>query len=157
MKPHRCRARINPSYSPGGVNVHLPSNTWLLGLTRICTPNGTWIVSAVFVRFANLSKDRQTDRQTDRPRHICSNKPHPALVRSAAMRPKRITGHCTSETDNTETARLQLSAEFLCVCQDAQPSRTNVHFTLRVRFDKSFALGRLPWAASALPPAPAGA
>ena len=51
-----------------------PSNTWFLGPTRIHTPNGTSIGSAVFAGLLSVTTD--TDRQTNRPRYIGNHRPH---------------------------------------------------------------------------------
>ena len=48
-----------------------PSSTWFLGSTRVHSPNGIWIGSAVFTGLTVI-----TDRETDRPRYsVCNNRP----------------------------------------------------------------------------------
>jgi len=48
------------------------SNTWFLGPTRVHTPNGIYIGSAVLARLTIV-----TDRPTDRPRcSVSNNRPH---------------------------------------------------------------------------------
>ena len=46
LRPHRRRARIVPSYSQGGTNVHLPpSKRWFFGPTRVCITNSRRLIS----------------------------------------------------------------------------------------------------------------
>jgi len=60
-----------------------PSNTWLLGPTRVHIPNGISIGSAVFAGITTV-----TDRPSDTPRYsVCNNRSH---LRSTAMRPKTL-------------------------------------------------------------------
>jgi len=62
--PHR----IAPSHG-GSVP---PSNTWFLGSTRLSTPNGISIGSAVFASLTTV-----TDEQTNEPRYsVSNNRPH---------------------------------------------------------------------------------
>ena len=61
-------------HSHGGSGP--PSNTWLPRLTRVLNPNGISIGSAVFAQLTSVT-DRQTFRQTDRPRYsVGNNRPH---------------------------------------------------------------------------------
>jgi len=48
------------------VEIWTPFNTWFLGPTRVTTPTGTSIGSAVF---AQPTRVPDTDRQTHRPRY----------------------------------------------------------------------------------------
>ena len=77
-------------FLPLKFSVHVwGSNTWFLGLTRVRTPNGISIGSAVFARFMVV-----TDRLTDSPRYsVCSDRPYLA---SAAMRPTN--NECSSKS-----------------------------------------------------------
>jgi len=53
--------------------VCTPPNTCFLGPTRVHDPNGISIGSAVFAGLTIVT-DRQTERQTDRPRYsVCNN------------------------------------------------------------------------------------
>jgi len=62
-------ARIDPSYSPSGANVHPPpSNAWFLGPMRVCLPrrNVISIGSAIFAGLTavtNTPTDKETSRQ----------------------------------------------------------------------------------------------
>ena len=74
----------------------LPSNTWLLGPTRVLNRNGMSIGSVVYAGLTTV-RDRQTDRQTqqptDRPRYTWWVTIGRIYVRSTAMRPKNKTIH----------------------------------------------------------------
>jgi len=50
-------------------------NTWFLGPTRVHNPNWMSIGSAI-LHASQLVSNRHTHTQTDRPRYICSNRPH---------------------------------------------------------------------------------
>jgi len=61
-----------------------PSNRWLLRSTRVHSPNGISIGSAIFARLTVV-----TDRLTDWPRYsVRNNRPH---LWSTAMRPNNYT------------------------------------------------------------------
>jgi len=67
-----------------------PSNTWFREPTRVFSPNGISIGSAVCAGLTSVT-DRQTDRQTDRPsvhrtRSITIGRIY-VSIRSTAMRP----------------------------------------------------------------------
>jgi len=66
-----------------------PSNTWLLGPTRVHIPYTNSIGSATFARLTIVT-DRQTHRLTDKPRYsVCDNTPHlQCKLRSTAVGPK---------------------------------------------------------------------
>jgi len=67
---------ILKTIAPSHGGIWTPSNTWFLGPTRVLNPNDISIDSAVFAGFSTVS-DRQTDRQTGRPRYsVCNNRPH---------------------------------------------------------------------------------
>ena len=57
------------------VGIWPPSNTWLLGPTRVHNPDGIWIG---LIRFCRAD---DCDRQTDRPSYsICNNRPHCSTI-----------------------------------------------------------------------------
>jgi len=61
-----------------------PSSTWFLGATRVHSPHGISISSAVFQGLRSW-QTRQTDRQTDHATRSVT-----LYVRSTAMRPNRL-------------------------------------------------------------------
>jgi len=69
------------------VAMMTSSNTWFPGPIQVNIPNSITIGSAAFAGLTVVT-DRQTDRQTGRPRYsACSNRPH---LGGAAMRPNRL-------------------------------------------------------------------
>jgi len=66
---HRCKAPVlfnwvdNPQKLPLPCSIGAPSNTWFLLPTRVSTPNGISIDSAVFARLTNVTPN--THRPTD--------------------------------------------------------------------------------------------
>ena len=76
------RSSLVPRFSMGRKTPSPPSNTWFFGPTRINTPNGISIGSAVFVDSRTW---QQTYKQTERPPcySVCSNRP----LSLDAMRP----------------------------------------------------------------------
>jgi len=87
---------LSPSKSPLHSWGSGPTfNTWFLGPTRVRNLSGISNGSAVCARLTIVT-DRQTNRQTDRPRYsICNNRVDRTL-RSTAMRPNNtsITRNC---------------------------------------------------------------
>jgi len=80
-RPHRRSTWMVQSYSPGSANVRPPSNTSLLGPSRVHIPNGISSVEP-FLQ-SSYDRDRPKDRETltgrqiDRPCYaVCNNKPH---------------------------------------------------------------------------------
>jgi len=64
---------------PWGIRA--PDYSWFLRPTKVTNPNGTC---------GQFNQQTYTDRQTDRPGYMCSNRPH--FIVCIAMRPKnRIT------------------------------------------------------------------
>jgi len=56
--------------------IWTPSNTWFPGSIQVLNPNGSSIGAAVFAGLTSV-RDRQTDRQTDKPHYsVGKNKPH---------------------------------------------------------------------------------
>ena len=77
----------NPKIAPSPWVIWTPCNTWFLRSTKVYTPIGILIGSAVFFQ---CSATRPRDRQTYRPRYsICSNRPHLAsLLLRCGLKPE---------------------------------------------------------------------
>jgi len=85
-KPHRRRTWTIQSHSPGCANVHPSSNICFFRPTP--SPYSKRHLDR-FSRFCRAyDRDRETDKQTDKPRYIDvdDNRPH-IYVRSTTMRP----------------------------------------------------------------------
>jgi len=57
-----------------------PRNTWLLGPTEVCIPNGILIGHAVLAQLMVLFNGH-AGTQTHRPRYVCSSRPHDLLFK----------------------------------------------------------------------------
>jgi len=74
--------RTTPKIAPSSSISGPPSNTWLLGPTRVYPTNDQF---SHFAGLTNMAK-RQTRRHIDRPRYsVCSSRPHLTV---SVMRPK---------------------------------------------------------------------
>jgi len=71
--------------------IWTPSNTWFPRPTRVLNLNGVLIGSSILAGLTT-AKDRQTDRETDRPRFSAGNSIGRIYVRSTATRPNNNVG-----------------------------------------------------------------
>jgi len=89
-RPYRRRTWTIQSCSPSCANVYPPSNTYFLGHTRVHTPNGILIGSAVLQGLRLRQRDRQTDSRVGRRSRRTFSTDFEIEVESLASSSKKI-------------------------------------------------------------------